>query len=198
MFEGIQRTIEIVDQILNERERVRDEVLKVSRDIIRKSKMLIKNVYLNRSDSGETLKELRELKKKLMHLISSGEFLKYSNLVTSVLTEYVEAEIVFSVIVGEDIPSFEDLGVDVVPYVLGFADAVAELRRFILEYLRRGNVELSVSLLEKMESLYLILCQLEYSDAILPGFRRKCDVIRRLVDETKSDIIFMRKRLNHV
>ena len=43
-----------------------------------------------------------------------------------------------------------------------------------------------------MDHVYMELSILNYPDSILPGFRRKCDLVRRMIDDTKNIIVFAR------
>jgi len=193
---NISQIVRKLAEFLDRKDSTREILVQNARDIIRHSKDALKHMYLgNMSESRAVLEKMRKLCAELKSLVKEYPDLLYGGLMVNALTEYIEAEIVYSILTrGIDIPAPEDLDVDPVPYVLGLADALSELRRFILEYLRRGDVESAEKLLNCMEEIFLEISTLQYPEGLLPGFRRKCDIIRRLIDETKSDIIFVKTR----
>ena len=178
---------------LDELDSCREKLIKMSRDIIRYSKKLIHNIQQEEYDASRRLLEnMMILKKDFMRIASKNSRLYHSNLVYDALTEYVESYTVYSIVLEEKIPSFRDLEVEPIPYLLGLLEAMGELRRLALEYVRRGNLNRADKLLDFMEHVYMELSILNYPDSILPGFRRKCDLVRRMIDDTKNIIVFAR------
>jgi len=178
---------------LDELDSCREKLIKMSRDIIRYSKKLIHNIQQEEYDASRRLLEkMMILKKDFMRIASKNSRLYHSNLVYDALTEYVESYTVYSIVLEERIPSFRDLEVEPIPYLLGLLEAMGELRRLALEYVRRGNLNRADKLLDFMEHVYMELSILNYPDSILPGFRRKCDLVRRMIDDTKNIIVFAR------
>lgn len=92
-----------------------------------------------------------------------------------------------SILESDDVPSPEELGIESVPYLLGLADAVGELRRFCLDELKTGKVERANHFLEKMEDIFAELMRFDYPDAILP-IRRKQDIVRSLLEKTRGEV----------
>ena len=178
---------------LDELDSCREKLIKMSRDIIRYSKKLIHNIQQEEyGASRRILEKMMILKKDFMRIASKNSRLYHSNLVYDALTEYVESYTVYSIVLEERIPSFRDLEVEPIPYLLGLLEAMGELRRLALEYVRRGNLNRADKLLDFMEHVYMELSILNYPDSILPGFRRKCDLVRRMIDDTKNIIVFAR------
>lgn len=178
---------------LDELDSCREKLIKMSRDIIRYSKKLIHNIQQEEYDASRRLLEkMMILKKDFMRIASKNSRLYHSNLVYDALTEYVESYTVYSIVLEERIPSFRDLEVEPIPYLLGLLEAMGELRRLALEYVRRGNLNRADKLLDFMDHVYMELSILNYPDSILPGFRRKCDLVRRMIDDTKNIIVFAR------
>ena len=65
--------------------------------------------------------------------------------------EYSEANITLAVISGGDIPQPEDLGVEPSTYLNGLAEVIGELRRYILDSLRRESFDRCDELMEVMD-----------------------------------------------
>ncbi len=72
--------------------------------------------------------------------------------------------------------------------MLGLADVVGELRRYVLDKLRRDQIEDLNEVLEKMESLYELLFSLDYPKGITQDLRRKTDVARGIIGRTRGDL----------
>jgi len=107
------------------------------------------------------------------------------------LQEYVEAESLVRIMEGRELPSIDELQVTEESYALGLADLIGELRRRVLEEIRRGNKAKAEELYEVMKELYEALWPLEYPRSLVPGLRHKIDVMRRVIDETLHDLTLM-------
>lgn len=86
------------------------------------------------------------------------------------------------------IPTPETLGMGYAAYLNGLGDVAGELRRHILDLIRRGDVEKAEVFLGIMENIHAVLLDFDYPDAITHGLRRKTDVARSLVEKTRGDL----------
>jgi translin len=102
--------------------------------------------------------------------------------------EYAEARLTEAVVTGADIPSPEDIGVELPPYLNGMAESIGEGRRAILDLLRRGQVEESERILSVMEDMYYLLVSIDFPDAITRHLRRSTDVARSIMERTRGDL----------
>jgi len=82
----------------------------------------------------------------------------------------------------------EELAVTEQAYLLGVADLIGELRRFILELLVENSLEDAKNYYEFMKELYATFLQIEIGKNIVSDFRRKKDTARVLVERTLSDL----------
>jgi translin len=104
--------------------------------------------------------------------------------------EYSEANIVYAVIAGEDIPTPEQLGVEPAAYLNGLGEAAGEMRRFVLDRIRHGEAERCEQVLDTMEDIYSLLVTVDFPDAITNGLRRTTDMVRGVLERTRGDITF--------
>jgi translin len=104
--------------------------------------------------------------------------------------EYAEANIVYAVIAGEDIPTPEQLGVEPAAYLNGLGEAAGEMRRFVLDRIRHGEAERCEQVLNTMEDIYSLLVTVDFPDAITNGLRRTTDMVRGVLERTRGDITF--------
>lgn len=192
---GIYDIVSSVKPVLDSLDASRNEALKVSREVIRSSGWAITSLLSG--DTGkymEYMKVCKEQLQRLLNLVEGWPQLRFSGFVYNAEMEYVEAVLLGKILLGEGIAGPEELGVHVVPYLQGLGDIVGELRRHILELLRRGEYEKAIRFVGVMEEIYLALRSLDYPEAIVPGLRHKVDVARRLVDSTKALAVDLESR----
>lgn len=102
--------------------------------------------------------------------------------------EYAEARLTEAVVTGADLPSPDDLDVELAPYLNGMAETIGEGRRAILDLLRRGELEQSERILTSMEDMYHVLVSMDFPDAITRNLRRSTDMARGIMERTRGDL----------
>ena len=72
----------------------------------------------------------------------------------------------------------------------GLAEAATELRRFILDILRRpdGDAAEAERLLDWMDAIYDQLVTFDFPDAITGDLRRRTDIVRGVLERTRGDL----------
>jgi translin len=135
----------------------------------------------------EHVKELKDEVSRLSGLLVDHPDIAVAGYVESAFQEYAEVVILMSILETGDVPSPDDLGIGSVPYLLGLADVVGELRRFALDELKSGKVEKADHHLDNMEDIFTALMRFDYPDAILP-VRRKQDIVRSLLEKTRGEV----------
>jgi len=139
-------------------------------------------------EAKKRLKEAGEIMEELRPKLRELELEVFNTLAQ----EYVEAEALLRVMEGRELPSIEELRVTDEAYVLGMADLIGELRRRVLEEVRKGNGPEAERLYELMRELYELIWPLEYPRSLVPGLRHKLDAMRRVLDETLHDLTLMK------
>jgi translin len=104
--------------------------------------------------------------------------------------EFAEANIVYAVIGGEQIPDAGELLVEPAAYLNGLGEAAGEMRRYILDIIRHGHAEQCERVLTVMEEIYSLLVTVDYPDAITDGLRRTTDMVRGVLERTRGDLTF--------
>lgn len=172
---------------------LRDKVVKLSREVIALSRSVVVSVHSkNYAECEENIAKLRTVVDEFVKEAQCGEKLYYSGIVRDTLAEYVEAVQFYSLVRGGRYVKHEDLKVPSSSYVLGLLDVVGELRRFLLDSLKDGNIEEAERALNYMEEIYSSICLLNIPDAVLPGYRRKCDLARQLIERSKSELVYVK------
>jgi translin len=102
--------------------------------------------------------------------------------------EYAEAVLTRALVAGTDLPAPEAVGVGVPAWLNGLAEAASELRRHLLDRLRRDQTAEAERLLEQMEDVYEALVGVDLPDAVTGGLRRSADALRAVLERTRSDV----------
>lgn len=190
MCEILRRDLEEINGILSEKDRVREEAIKLSRNITRLSSRVVSNIHREKFEEAKLeLASLREHVRKLLDLVKEQENLKYSGIIYNSLSEYVEASLLYSIVVEERFLTLRELDTLIIPYLQGLGDLVGELRRLVVRLLDQLRVEEAEKYAKIMEVIYEGLKVLNYPDHLIPGVRHKVDVAARLVEDTRVLIL---------
>ncbi len=186
----LNEDIDSIDRVLSVKDRVREDAIRITREILRYSTEAVRLIHLGKyGDAWNNIVEAGGRLEKLRAMLSGHPDLYYSGLVYNSVSEYVEAYITYKLIIEKALPPLSDLHVHYVPYLQGLGDVVGELRRHVLSLLDKGLLDEAEYYLEVMERIYLLLRKLNYPDALVPGLRHKVDVARRLIDDTRVLVI---------
>lgn len=184
--EVIEKDLEFIESLLTIKDRVREEAIRVSREITRLSTEAIRLVHLRRfSEVEKLLNEASTVVKELLEKLSDHPDLMYCGLIHSCLAEYVEARILLDLTYERKLTSLRELGVPYIPYLQGLGDVVGELRRLAIDLIKTGAFSEASLYIDIMEEIYQRLRKLSFPDALTPGLRHKVDVARRLIEDTK-------------
>ena len=75
------------------------------------------------------------------------------------------------------------------------AEAASELRRYILDSLRRDDDSRSEELMQQMDDAYNVMLVMDFPDALTGGLRRTTDQLRAVLERTRGDLTMtMRQR----
>jgi translin len=169
------------EKALLEHERMLDEYLKEERGVVRLCSRSIKEVHRGNLDEAIRLAgQARERMDLLPEIEGRGKHVKQ---------EYAEALALIYIAKGEEIPSYGKMGVSAHGYLLGLADVVGEIKRLIIESLRKGENSLAQEYFARMEEIYGEIGHLHFSSAAVPEFRRKQDVARMQVEDARGKLV---------
>lgn len=197
LLPDIERLAEAANAGLSAKNAAREASLGRCRDAIRFSANAIRAVHRGDfalaqelSDRAATL--LGEAKQALR----DHQDIRYAGFVHDAEKEYAESRLTLAFIAGhESLPRPEDLDVDFPAYLNGLGEAVGELRRYLLDTLRAGDVERCEACLDVMDEVYGILVTFDFPDAMTGGLRRTTDATRGILERTRGDLsIAVRQR----
>jgi translin len=178
-----------IDLALKAKDEKREKVIALSREIIRRSGSAVLAVHRQDEEgANESLKEAGEALNVSLEICKKQPEFYFVGSLPQAFQEFAEASLVAALIWSRDLPSPDDLNVPVEQYATGLADAAGEMRRYALDSLRRDNFDEAERALGAMEGIYVSLKSLDFPRAVVPNLRRKVDVIRRLLEETRGDV----------
>jgi translin len=173
----------------DEKNLARERALARSREVIRASANTIRAVH--RHDFQRATVLLAEARDALTSATSSvhgyGD-VRHAGFIHDAQKEYAEAATVLAVLSGQPLPGPEEIFVEWPAYLNGLGEAVGELRRFLLDELRRNELALGDNLLQAMDDIYDVLVTMDYPDGITGGLRRTTDVTRGILEKTRGDL----------
>ena len=174
---------------LTDRNRAREQALSISREVIRFSANAIRAVHRGDSDeavrlidqAGQRLKEAEPMRQENPEIYFAG-------FLSDARKEFAEANVTRSIISGSAIPRPEDLGIDSPPFLNGMAEAIGELRRYILDSLRRDSFDRCQELMEVMDEIYGLLVTVDFPEGVTGGLRHTTDMMRGVLERTRGDL----------
>jgi len=178
-----------LQQRITDYDRKREKLLELARKTTRLAGWAVIQTHRGQiSKAKETLKEAEESITEIRSLTGErSEFSQVGYLIVA-FQEFAEASILLSFASRRRLPSQRDVGVDWIPYLLGLLDFVGELRRMTMDQLKAGKLRDAQRTFESMESIFEDLLSLDRT-SIIPTFRRKIDVTKKLVEVTRADVI---------
>ena len=178
-----------IGQRFEEMDRARDQSLINARKVIKNCGLAIRAVHRGETTEVEKfLEEARNLLNVACEQLREYPDVYYSGFLQDAQKEYAEAQITYRIVNGKPLPGPQDLSVDFAPYLNGMAEAVGELRRQVLDLLRRGDLERAENLLSVMDDIYYVLISMDFPDAITRGLRRSTDIARGCLEKTRGDL----------
>jgi len=174
----------------------REKALRLCRESIRYSSNAIRAIHRGEFDQARSAMETnRSLLKEAMEGVVDQPDLRFAGFVHDAQKEYAEARVTLALVRNEPLPTPEELGVGNAAYLHGMGEAVGEIRRHLLDLMRRDDLSGCEDLLCSMDDIYGVLVTMDFPDALTFGLRRTTDVVRGILEKTRGDLtIAMRQR----
>ncbi len=182
----LREIITEIDSKLDDKDTVRELVMKSSRTIERTSRQIIQLIH-NDEEPRETFNEAFQEISKVKSIVEDYPELYNSGMLRNGFQELAEAHILWAIKSGDNIRTPKELGITAGSYVLGMGDVVGELRRMVLDNLAEGKLNDARKLLRLMEQIKDMLMIFDYPNAVLP-VKHKQDIARDLVEKTRGDV----------
>ena len=175
--------------VLESKHKARETTLAACRKTIQACAASIRAVHREEFDTAEELSaQAAAHLAEAMGAVERHPDIRHAGFVHDASKEYAEARMTLAFVRGDPLPAAADLGVEVQAYLNGMAEAASELRRYLLDLLRRGRPERGEELLGYMDDVYSLLITIDFPDAMTGGLRRTTDALRGVLERTRGDL----------
>jgi translin len=178
-----------LQQKLTEYDRTRERLLELTRKTTRLAGWAIIQTHRGQTSKAKaTLRDAEENIAQMRDLLDQNSEFKQVGYVIVALQEFAEAKLLYNFINRRKLLSQREVSVGWMPYLLGLLDFVGELRRMTMDQLKAGKLKDAQGTFESMEAIFEDLLMLDRT-SIVPTFRRKMDVAKKLIEATRTDVI---------
>ena len=186
---------EQIRQVLSAKDEAREKALPLCRDAIRCCSQAIRAVHRQEFDlAEEMLRKARDLLTEAGSTVAPYNELSNTGFIRDAQKELAEGRITLALVTGKQLPEPASLGVEAAAYLNGLGEAVGELRRYLLDGMRRGDLSRSEELLSAMDDIYNVLVTMDFPDALTGGLRRTTDMVRGVLEKTRSDLTLVMRQ----
>jgi len=169
--------------------KVRDETLRLSRELIRHCANAIRATHRSEFENAtRLLATAKALASEMVDGVADYADLYHAGYTQDALKEFAEANITYALITDRPLPDPDELGVEYAAYLNGLGEAAGELRRHVLDLIRHGELERGEKVLSMMDDIYGILVTIDFPNAITGGLRRTTDMVRGVLERTRGDL----------
>ncbi|MEM0466304.1 MAG: RNA-binding protein [Candidatus Thermoplasmatota archaeon] len=177
-----------IDKHITEKDSIREQALRLSRDIIiscRKAiQLLHRNDFIHAQElitkASNTLVQLYDITKPYPDLFHAG-------FVENAGQEVAEAWCLQNIMQGKDLPDPDAIQTTYSSYLMGLCDVVGELRRAALDFILEGASAKAHEYLRHMDQIYDAIMSFDYPSALVP-IKKKQDMVRLLIEKTRGEL----------
>lgn len=193
---NLEATAERIRQDFIAKDKAREKTLRLCRETIRHSANAIRAVHRGEFDiTRSSLDTAYGCLQEANEALAQHSSLLHGGFVHDAQKEYAEGRITLALALRETLPEPESLGVSYAAYLHGMAEAVGEMRRLLLDTIRKGDLSRCEEILSDMDDIYSVLVTMDFVDALTHGLRRATDVTRGILEKTRGDLtLTMRQR----
>ncbi|MBN1582498.1 MAG: haloacid dehalogenase [Anaerolineae bacterium] len=190
-MENLATIVDAIRSELDTRSEVRDQAIRRSRTLIRYCANSIRAMHRREfAQARDLLETARQAAFEMVDDTRQYPSVYYAGYTQDALKEFVEAQATYALLHSDPVPTLDTLGVEVdhPAYLKGLAEAASEMRRAILDTIRKGDFERGEALLTDMEEIYAAMITIDFPDAVTSGLRRTTDALRAVLERTRGDL----------
>ena len=174
---------------LDDAQRAREQGLSACRRAIRACGLAIRAVHRGEADEiALRTTEGRDALREAQEALRPHPRVAHAGFLHDAEKEYAEAVLTAALVGGEPLLGPDEIGVGPAAWLCGLAEAASELRRYLLDRLRAGELQRGEELLAAMEDVYDLLVTIDYPDALTGGLRRTTDALRAVLERSRADV----------
>lgn len=183
--ENVKTTLKKITLELDDVEHRREILIKGTRDVIIKCSKSIMALHRGRFEDAAKLVEEAQAELRSLKTHVHEDLERY---LVNAEQELVEAYQLMRVYEKTSLAGIDDLNVATSSYLLGLLDCIGEIKRMIYDNLRTERTSDALNLFALMEDLYSSIYPFSVYDNIIPGIKRKLDVAKLLIENTRSTL----------
>lgn len=188
-MKNLDGIIEKIDHHISGKEKVREDALKFSRDIIICCRRGIQQLHRDMREEAENyMKQASAKLAQLYEVTKDHPDIVHAGFVENAAQEFVEIQCLYHIMKGEDLPDPDTLQTTYSAYLLGLCDVVGELRRGALDFMLEGNAAKANEYLQLMDQIYDAIMSFDYPSALVP-IKKKQDMVRGLIEKTRGELV---------
>ena len=189
LTDNLESIADQIRQTFSAKDTAREKALPLCREVIRHCSQAIRAVHRQEFDQAEErLQSARNLLNQAKQAVTAYSELSNASFIRDAQKEFAEGSITLALVTRNRPPDPDELDIDPAAYLNGLGEAVGELRRYLLDSMRRGDLSQGEELLSAMDDVYSILITMDFPDAITGGLRRTTDMVRGVLERTRSDL----------
>lgn len=186
---ALQKICDKIRKAFDAKDEAREKGLTLSRNVIRNSANAIRAIHRGEFAQAEALVEQSAgMIQQAAKALREYPDVMYAGFVQDAQKEHAEALITMALIRGDPLPDPDRIKVDYAAYLNGMAESVGELRRHILDRVRREDSAWGEEMLATMDDIYYQLVSFDYPAAISGNLKRTTDVTRSILERTRGDL----------
>lgn len=181
--EKVKISLKSVHDELQSIENRREHLIKESRDIVILCSQSI--ISLHQGNIQESQLKLDKAKNLYLSLKTVAED-DLSRYLSTSEQELVEANLLMNIVKNESLLGISDIGVSSQAYLFGILDCIGEIKRMVYDMVRYGRYDKAESLFIVMQEIYNAVYPFSIYDNIVNGIRKKLDVCKILIENTRE------------
>ena len=181
--EKVKISLKSVHDELQSIENRREHLIKESRDIVILCSQSI--ISLHQGNIQESQLKLDKAKNLYLSLktVAKDDLSRY---LSTSEQELVEANLLMNIVKNESLLGISDIGVSSQAYLFGILDCIGEIKRMVYDMVRYGRYDKAESLFIVMQEIYNAIYPFSIYDNIVNGIRKKLDVCKILIENTRE------------
>jgi translin len=182
----------IAEQILQQLEAknaAREEVLRLSRQLIQHASRAIRASHRGDWDTAERiLTDAADIAERMRTTADAYPDVLWAGYTQDALKELAEAHLTRAFMHAEPLPAPDELNVEGAAWLNGLGEAVGEMRRYALDLIRRAKIDEAERILDVMQEVHAVLSTIDFPSAITGNLRRTNDMVRGVTERTRGDL----------
>jgi translin len=187
-MKNLNNIVDKIEKSIDSKDKVREKALRFSREIIINCRKAIQCIHQDlMNDAKSNIKKASDKLQELYKLTKLHPELYHAGFVENAAQELVEANCLFNIKNGKDLPDPDELKTTYSSYLMGLCDLVGELRRTALDSIRAGKAKKADENLNMMEEIYDVIIRFDYPSGLIP-IKKKQDMVRGMIERTRGEL----------